>query len=116
MRGGLLIALPPSEGKAAGGDGPPLDLAGLSHAEGLTRPRERVLTELVKLCAGAEAGRRLTRARTVLGLSEGLAGEVAVDAALPGAPTLPAAARYTGVLFDHLALPTLPAAARARAA
>lgn len=112
----LLIALPPSEGKAAGGDGPPLDLEALSGAAELMAARERVLAALVKLTADATEGRRLTRARTVLGLSPGLAGEVAVDAAVLTAPTLPAAERYTGVLYDHLGLTTLTSAARRRAA
>ncbi len=111
----LLVALPPSEGKAAGGDGPPLDLAALAHPDVLTRPREQVLQALVKLCAG-EGTRATNRARRILGLSEGLTGELAVDAAVRTAPTLPAAERYTGVLYDHLALGTLPAPARARAA
>ncbi len=110
----LLVALPPSEGKAAGGDGPPLELATLAHADVLTAPRERVLAALVKLCS-AEGVRGIRRARTILGLSEGLAGEIAVDAAILDAATLPAAERYTGVLYDHLGLGTLPAAARARA-
>lgn len=112
----LLIALPPSEGKAAGGDGPPLDLATLSCADVLTRPRTRVLKALVKLAAGARGPKTTARARAVLGLSEGLTGELAVDAALLHSPTLPAAARYTGVLYDHLSLGTLDPAARARAA
>jgi hypothetical protein len=112
----LLIALPPSEGKAAGGDGPPLDLAGLSAATELTPPREQVLGALVRLAAGARGPKTTVRAREVLGLPEGLTGELAVDAALREAATLPAAARYTGVLYDHLDLATLPADARARAA
>lgn len=111
----LLIALPPSEGKAAGGDGAPLDLSALSDAGQLTTARAKVLAELVKLTSDAADGRRLTRARTVLGLTPGLAGEVAVDAQVLTAPTLPAAARYTGVLYDHLSLSTLPASARRRA-
>lgn len=116
-RGGrdLIIALPPSEGKAAGGDGPPLDLATLSSAAELTAPRERVLRSLVKLCS-VTSPRAITRVRGVLGLPLGLVGELAVNATLLAAPTLPAAARYTGVLYDHLGLATLPAAARARAA
>jgi cytoplasmic iron level regulating protein YaaA (DUF328/UPF0246 family) len=112
----LLIALPPSEGKALGGDGPPLDLAALSGADVLTRPRTRVLKALVKLAAGARGPKTTARARAVLGLSEGLTGELAIDAALLRSPTMPAAERYTGVLYDHLSLGTLDAAARARAA
>ncbi|UTI64388.1 peroxide stress protein YaaA [Paraconexibacter antarcticus] len=112
----LLIALPPSEGKAPGGHGPPLDLASLSGADVLTRPRTRVLRSLVKVAAGARGPKTTARARAVLGLSEGLAGELATDAALLESPTMPAAERYTGVLYDHLSLGTLDAAARARAA
>jgi cytoplasmic iron level regulating protein YaaA (DUF328/UPF0246 family) len=111
----LLVALPPSEGKAPGGDGPPLDLATLSHADALSAARGRVVDALVKLCS-AEGTRGVNRARKVLGLSEGLTGEIAVDAAVRTAPTLPAARRYTGVLYDHLSLATLPPGARRRAA
>ncbi|WP_354699441.1 hypothetical protein DSM112329_05158 [Paraconexibacter sp. AEG42_29] len=111
----LLIALPPSEGKATGGDGPPLELAGLSSPGELTAARERVLRSLVKVCS-VTSPRAVTRVRGVLGLPVGLAGELAVNAALRSAPTLPAAARYTGVLYDHLGLSTLPPAARERAA
>jgi uncharacterized protein len=106
----VLVLLPPSEGKAEGKRGKPLDLAGLS-LPGLTEARERVLAELVELCAGD-----LDKARTVLGLSAGQAGEVAKNAALRTAPTLPAGQLYTGVLYDALGLATLPADARRRAA
>lgn len=111
----LLIALPPSEGKAAGGDGPPLDLASLSGAEELTAARERVLDALVTLCARTGT-RAENRARKVLGLSPGLASELGVNGALRDARTRPASARYTGVLYDHLDLEGLPAAALRRAA
>ncbi|GAA4504119.1 peroxide stress protein YaaA [Actinoallomurus oryzae] len=97
----MLILLPPSEGKATEGDGPPLDLAGLSLPE-LTRTRERVLTALERLCAGRE-----TRAREVLGLSPGQAGEIARNRELRHAPTLPASRLYTGVLYDNLGLADL---------
>jgi uncharacterized protein len=97
----MLILLPPSEGKASAGDGPPLDLAGLSHP-GLTRTRERVLTALERLCGGREA-----RAREVLGLSAGQAGEIERNTRLREAPTLPAARLYTGVLYDNLGLADL---------
>ncbi len=111
----LLVALPPSEGKAPGGDGPPVDLGSLSGADELTAARERVLDALVTLCARTGT-RAENRARKVLGLPPGLVSELAVDAVLRDAPTLPASARYTGVLYDHLALGTLPAAAARRAA
>lgn len=110
----LVVALPPSEGKAPGGDGPPLDLATLSHAATLTVPRGKVVDALVQLCT-AEGTRGRNRAQKILGLSDGLLGQIAVDAAIHQAPTLPAAQRYTGVLYDHLGLGTLPDRARRRA-
>lgn len=103
----LLIALPPSEGKAAGGDGPAVSLPDLSFADELTRTRERVAKTLVRLCA-VRTERAQARTREVLGLPPGLASELAVNSALLDTPTLPAAQRYTGVLYDHLDLPSLP--------
>ncbi|MEE1939850.1 peroxide stress protein YaaA [Streptomyces sp. TRM 70361] len=105
----MLVLLPPSEGKATGADGPPLDLGALS-LPGLTAAREAVLDELVELCSGDGE-----KAREVLGLSEGLRGEVARNAALRTAPVLPAGELYTGVLYDALGLATLYPAARERA-
>jgi len=105
----VLVLLPPSEGKAAGASGPPLDLGALS-LPGLTAAREAVLEEVVALCSADE-----DKAREVLGLSEGLRGEVARNAALRTAPTLPAGEVYTGVLYDALDLASLDAAARERA-
>jgi cytoplasmic iron level regulating protein YaaA (DUF328/UPF0246 family) len=97
----MLILLPPSEGKAPRGDGPPLDLAALGHPD-LTGTRERVLRALETLCAGPPDD-----ARRVLGLSAGQAADVARNRELRSAPTLPAARLYTGVLYDHLGLATL---------
>ncbi|MEW2248638.1 peroxide stress protein YaaA [Streptomyces sp. NPDC006975] len=106
----MLVLLPPSEGKAPSGSGAPLRLASLS-LPGLTAARETVLTELVELCAADEE-----KAREVLGLSEGLRGEVAKNAALREAGARPAGEVYTGVLYDALDLASLDAAARERAA
>ncbi|GAB3968237.1 peroxide stress protein YaaA [Streptomyces sparsus] len=105
----MLVLLPPSEGKATGGSGPRLDWAGLS-LPGLTEARRTVLDELVALCAGDA-----DKASQVLGLSVGLRGEVARNAELPSAPTLPAGELYTGVLYDALGLATLEPDARERA-
>ncbi|UNO42378.1 peroxide stress protein YaaA [Streptomyces sp. MST-110588] len=102
----MLVLLPPSEGKAAGGAGAPLDTGSLSLPD-LTPARETVLAELVELCAADES-----KAREVLGLSEGLRGEVAKNAALREAGTRPAGEIYTGVLYDALGLATLDAKAR----
>jgi cytoplasmic iron level regulating protein YaaA (DUF328/UPF0246 family) len=105
----VLVLLPPSEGKAPSGSGAPLALESLS-LPGLTGAREAVLDELVELCAGDEG-----KAREVLGLSEGLRGEVAKNAALRTAGTRPAGEIYTGVLYDALDLASLDAAAKRRA-
>ena len=43
---GVLILLPPSEGKTAPVEGPPLDLASLLDAERLTSPRSAGLAEV----------------------------------------------------------------------
>ncbi|MCB5169095.1 peroxide stress protein YaaA [Streptomyces bambusae] len=105
----MLVLLPPSEGKAAGGPGAPLKPEGLS-LPGLAAARAAVLDELVELCLTDEE-----RAREVLGLSEGLRGEVAKNAELRTAGARPAGEIYTGVLYDALGLAGLDAAARARA-
>lgn len=109
----MLVLLPPSEGKAApvegGSGGAPLELGSLS-LPGLTEARGAVLAELVELCAGDEE-----KAAEVLGLSPGLRGEIAKNAALPDAGTRPAGEIYTGVLYDALGLATLDPAARRRA-
>ncbi len=106
----MLVLLPPSEGKAASGRGAPLKLESLS-LPGLTAAREAVLGELVELCVGDE-----DKAREVLGLSEGLRGEVAKNVGLLTAGARPAGQVYTGVLYDALDLASLDAAAKRRAA
>ena len=105
----MLVLLPPSEGKASSGRGAPLKTESLS-LPGLTPAREAVLGELVELCAGDEE-----KAREVLGLSEGLRGEVAKNAELLAAGARPAGEIYTGVLYDALDLASLDAAAKKRA-
>ncbi|MFF5387245.1 MULTISPECIES: peroxide stress protein YaaA [unclassified Streptomyces] len=105
----MLVLLPPSEGKAPSGSGAPLKPESLS-LPGLAEARAAVLDELVELCAADEE-----KAREVLGLSEGLRGEVAKNAGLRTAGARPAGEVYTGVLYDALGLATLDAAARERA-
>ncbi|MFK0059288.1 peroxide stress protein YaaA [Streptomyces werraensis] len=106
----MLVLLPPSEGKASSGRGAPLRTQSLS-LPGLAAAREEVLTELVDLCSGDE-----DKAREVLGLSEGLRGEVAKNRELRTAGARPAGEIYTGVLYDALDLASLDAAAKRRAA
>jgi cytoplasmic iron level regulating protein YaaA (DUF328/UPF0246 family) len=105
----VLILLPPSEGKARGGDGSPVDLASLSWPE-LTATRARVARTLVAVCQGNPA-----KARARLGLSLALDDDRAANAELLESPTMPAGQRYCGVLHDALGYPTLLTAARRRA-
>ncbi|GAA1261825.1 peroxide stress protein YaaA [Kitasatospora nipponensis] len=105
----FLVLLPPSEGKAHAPQGAPVDLGTLS-LPGLTAARAEVLDALVTLCRGPQ-----DTAAEVLGLSQGLRGEIARNAGLRTAGALPAGELYTGVLFDALALAKLDEAAYARA-
>ncbi|QDW63694.1 YaaA family protein [Oerskovia sp. KBS0722] len=103
----MLLLLPPSEGKSAPDDGAPLDLMSLSSPS-LTRHRKAVLKALV-------AASRRRDALDVLGVSGGLADEVARNVSLATAPTAPAAEIYSGVLYAAAGLADLPPAAAARA-
>jgi hypothetical protein len=105
----MLILLPPSEGKTAPKTGPPVDLEALAYAGALTESRRKLLGALAAL-----AELPLERAVSMLAVSTAQAGEVAVDAELSSAPAGPAAAVYTGVLYDRLRLPELPRRAQGR--
>ena len=105
----MLVLLPPSEGKAPGGDGPPLDLAGLSRPA-LTPVRRQLVAALADAARTDPDG-----LRRALGCTPGQAAEVERDAVLCESPTLPAARRYTGVVYDALGHATLRGAARRRA-
>ncbi len=102
----MLVLLPPSEGKATGGTGRPLDLAALSHPA-LTAVRER-LVDALQAAAVADPD----ALRSVLGCP---GGEVEKNARLRTSGTLPALTRYTGVLYDALSYATLSPLGRRRA-
>ncbi len=104
----VIVLLPPSETKRAGGDGPPLALGALSWPE-LGALRTELVTELVDLAADPQECRR------ALGISPAQDAEIERNAALLSAPTLPALRRYTGVLYDALDVESLRGAAAARA-
>ena len=104
----MLVLLPPSETKAAGGDGAPLDLAALTAPE-LTGVRTEIAESLVKLADDVPA------ARAALGLSPKQDAEIARNAELWTSPTRPAIERYTGVLYDALDVRTMTRAQRSRA-
>ncbi|WP_410614002.1 peroxide stress protein YaaA [Amycolatopsis sp. lyj-109] len=104
----MLVLLPPSETKADGGRGGPLDLDGLSFPE-LNPARAKLADALVALAADVPAS------VAVLGLTERQAGEVARNAQLWTSPTMPALRRYTGVLYDALDVKSFTRAGLAKA-
>jgi uncharacterized protein len=106
---GVLVLLPPSEGKAAGGTGPPLDLGALSFPA-LNPVRDRLVHALTT--AARDEPETL---RCALGLSPRQRDAIDQDAALLTSATMPALERYTGVVYDNLDYRTLRGAARRRA-
>jgi len=104
----VIVLLPPSETKRAGGDGPALRLDELSFPD-LTELRRTLAGELVALAADRPACRR------ALGISEKQDAEVDRNTALWTSPTMPAIDRYTGVLYDALDIRSLTGAAAQRA-
>jgi cytoplasmic iron level regulating protein YaaA (DUF328/UPF0246 family) len=105
----VFLLLPPSETKAAGGTGAPLDLAALTFPE-LAAAREQVIRELVTVCTDLPAARR---ALAVTGSKDP---EIASTALLRSTPTMPAMLRYSGVLYEAMDVRALPRSARSRAA
>lgn len=105
----MIVLLPPSETKRAGGDGAPLRLDALG-SPALHDVRRELVEELIALAADPEASRR------ALGISPSQDAEIERNATLRTAPTLPAIQRYTGVLYDALDVGSLSGAAAARAA
>ena len=103
----MLILLPPSEGKAVGSRGRPLELDSLSFPE-LGPVRERVLDALAAASSRPDA-------LGVLGAPKGAADRVAANVHLRTEPTLAVRDLYTGVLYDALDLGSLDAPARRRA-
>lgn len=102
------MLLPPSETKRAGGDGPPLSLDRLRTPE-LNPVRSALVDEVIALAADPDA------CRAALGISSAQQSEIERNAALRVSPTLPAVARYTGVLYDALDIASLTAAQSRRA-
>lgn len=103
-----MLLLPPSEGKTPAPDGAaPLDLDALVHPE-LTARRRQVLADVARVSARPDA-------TSALGVSDGLADEVARNTALHEAPSGRAAEVYTGVLYAAAGLADLPDGAAQRA-
>lgn len=104
----MLILVPPSEGKAAPARrGRPVDLGSLSNPE-LTETRIVVRQALLAASAHPEA-------IELLGVTPGLAAEVAQNLLIESLPAAPAMAVYTGVLYAALDYPSLSPAAKRRA-
>ena len=102
-----MILLPPSEGKATGGKGPPWESVDQSFPA-LADPRREVVHALVEAMGGSPE----TRSK-LLGVKATKAEEAtAVNLDVATAPTMPAIDRYTGVLYDALNYPSLPAKVR----
>lgn len=104
----MIVLLPPSETKRAGGDGPPLDLSALGYPA-LNPLRAELVDALVELAADRPAS------RTALAISAKQDEEIDRNAALRHSGTLPAIDRYTGVLYDALDISSLHGAAAVRA-
>ncbi|WP_020107335.1 peroxide stress protein YaaA [Nocardia sp. 348MFTsu5.1] len=105
----MLIVLPPSETKATGGRGAPLDLDLLSLPS-LTPLRRKIADALVTLSGDPAASQK------ALGLGVSQFDEIERNAQLWSSPTSPAIERYTGVLFDALDYRSLTRAAKVKAA
>nr|WP_231135021.1 peroxide stress protein YaaA [Motilibacter deserti] len=105
-----MILLPPSEGKAAGGDGGPVNVTALA-APKLAPVRKRVLTAVTRTARGDAAV-----AAEALKLPPAVADEaLAANRAAATSPTLPALDRYTGVVYAALDPATLSPVGRAAA-
>jgi cytoplasmic iron level regulating protein YaaA (DUF328/UPF0246 family) len=102
----MLVLLPPSESKRAGGDASrALDYAALSFPE-LTKPRKQAVDALRRL------SRNLGAATAGLRLGGTQAAEIARNRAILTSPVMPALDRYDGVLYDALDAATLTQPAR----
>lgn len=106
MAGKPLILLPPSEGKAAGGDGPPLSYESLSFGS-LNPTRLRMAKSLAQLSLRPRVAKRLLGVK-----GAALEKAMADNAVLEGAPTLPAIERYTGVMYEAINYQSLDGNAR----
>lgn len=101
----MLILLPPSETKRAGGSDAPVVFDALSLPV-LAPQRAAVTDALIALSVDEDAAAR------VLKLSAKQRSDIAANAAMRTAAAMPAVDRYTGVLYDALDAAALDATAR----
>lgn len=107
----MLLLLPPSEGKATGGDGPSLRSLLEGCSPSVASARAHVVDALLELVAGPPEA-----AAAALLLPAGVRdGALAGNRAVLDSPTMPALRRYAGVVYDGLGAAGLPAGARAAA-
>lgn len=103
-----LILLPPSEGKAPRGDGPPW--SGCDSTPGLDEARREVIRSLRSAMRGTAAERQ-----KLLGVGDAATRSATnINRNVGESSTLLAIDRYTGVLYDALDAETLSAPARRR--
>ncbi len=107
-----LILVPPSEGKALGGEGVPWHAADGAEQHPLFTMRSEVVGALGERVAEPASAGDLSKLFGVSGAA--LARAVAADSALDTAPTLPAVERYDGVLYQHLELDSMTPGQRRR--
>jgi cytoplasmic iron level regulating protein YaaA (DUF328/UPF0246 family) len=101
-----LILLPPSEGKASGGDGAALDLGSISF-EALNPTRGQMAQALVKMSGRPRVSRKLLGVK-----GPALEQANAENASLETAATMRAIERYTGVMYSAIGYRSLDDAAR----
>lgn len=107
----MLVLLPPSEAKAAGGSGPPVGARPVLSTPHLAGGRAALVQALRR-------GARTRPEELVAGLKlppGRAAAALAANAAVASAPTMPALDRYAGVVFAALDAASLRPAARERA-
>jgi cytoplasmic iron level regulating protein YaaA (DUF328/UPF0246 family) len=104
----LLILLPPSETKRSGGVGISIDKLAIIWAA-LDPARDVLIEKLELLCADEK------KATKNLKLGKAAAEDIRANLTLRTAPTMPAVARYTGVLFQALGYESLSDTAKLRA-
>ena len=104
-----ILLIPPSEGKAPGGDGPPWSDGARAFPQ-LDPARREVISALRRAMRGD-----LSSAARLLGVGASAAAEaVSRNLVIDSAPTLPAIERYQGVLYDALDYGSLSEAHRRR--
>jgi cytoplasmic iron level regulating protein YaaA (DUF328/UPF0246 family) len=107
-----LILIPPSEGKALGGEGPVWDEIAGTQDHPLYSNRRAVIGAIGDMIASKPGDRALAKFFGVGGAA--LARSIDADSSLAAAQTLPAIERYDGVLYQHLDAASMTSGQRRR--